>query len=97
MKVRDFDIIERKLGMESRDSTHHHVWLVHDGMTVVRTKRSHGNSKFLPEHLIRKQLHMDQEQFANLISCHLKKEQYIQILIEKGVIAKPQPNPETAT
>jgi hypothetical protein len=90
MNIRDFDIIERKLGLETRDTTHHHAWLVHDGVTVARTKRSHGNSKFVPEQLIRKQLHMNQEQFANLISCHLDKEGYIQILITKGIIAPPR-------
>lgn len=90
MKVRDFDIIERKLGLETRDSSHHHAWLVHDGVTVVRTKRSHGDNKFIPEHLIRKQLHVDKDQFAGLIACNVKKEDYIRILIDKGVIAKPQ-------
>ena len=95
MNIRDFDIIERKLGLETRDTTHHHAWLVHNGVTVVRTKRSHGNKKFVPEHLIRKQLHVDEKQLANLIACHLKKEEYIQILIAKGIIAPaPTPTPE---
>jgi hypothetical protein len=86
MKVRDFDIIERKLQMETSDSKHHHAWFVHDGITVARTKRSHGNNKFIPEHLIRKQLHVNQEQFVGLQSCSVSKEAYIQILIEKGII-----------
>jgi hypothetical protein len=69
MNLRDFDKIERKLGMETRDSAHHHAWLVHNGVTVATTKRSHGNNKFLPEDLIRKQLHLNRDQFAGLISC----------------------------
>jgi len=89
MKVRDFDTIVNKLGMETRDSKHRHAWLVHEGATVVRTKRSHGNRKFIPEDLIRNQLHVDQEQFAGLNSCKISKDDYIKILTEKGIIARP--------
>jgi hypothetical protein len=89
MKVRDFDIIETKLGMQMRDGSHHHAWLVYNGVTVVRTKRSQGNNKHLPEHLIRKQLHLNTDQFSDLIGCTLKLEGYIKILIEKGIISKP--------
>jgi hypothetical protein len=89
MKVHEFDKIERKLGMETRDSSHHHAWFVHGGVTVARTKRSHGNNKFIPEHLIRKQLHVDQDQFAGLQSCTVSKDDYVKILTDKGVIQKP--------
>lgn len=96
MKVHDFDKLERKLGMETRDSSHHHAWLVHNGITIARTKRSHGDKKFVPEHLIRKQLHVNQAQFAGLQSCSVSKDDYIKILIEKGVIEKPQDSTRTA-
>jgi hypothetical protein len=88
MNIRDFDKIERKLGMETRDSSHHHAWFVHNGVTVARTKRSHGNNKFIPEDLIRKQLHVNQDQFSGLISCVVSKDDYIKILTEKGVICE---------
>jgi hypothetical protein len=88
MNLRDFDKIERKLGMETRDSSHHHAWFVHNGVTVARTKRSHGNNKFVPEDQIRKQLHVNQDQFLGLISCAVSKEEYIKILIEKGIICE---------
>ena len=91
MKVHDFDKVMNKLGMETRDTTHRHAWLVLDGVTVVRTKRSHGHNKFIPEHLIRKQLHVDQEQFAGLQSCSVSKDDYVQILTTKGVITPKQP------
>jgi hypothetical protein len=93
MKVHDFDKVVNKLGMETRDSTHHHAWLVYNGVTVVRTKRSHGGNKFIPEHLIRKQLHLDQEQFVGLQSCTVSKEEYVQILTVKGVISKEVSKP----
>ena len=87
MKVHEFDRVVNKLGMETSDSKHHHAWLVHNGITVVRTKRSHGNNKFIPEHLIRKQLHVNPDQFAGLHSCTVSKDDYIEILIEKRIIA----------
>jgi hypothetical protein len=86
MNLRDFATIERKLGMETRDSSHHHAWFVHNGVTVATTKRSHGNNKFIPEDLIRKQLHLNRDQLAGLISCVLSKDDYVKILTEKGVI-----------
>ena len=95
MKVRDFDKVVNKLGMETSDSKHHHAWLVHDGVTVARTKRSHGDNKFIPEHLIRKQLHVDKDQFAGLHSCSVTKEAYIKILIDKRIIVPKQANPPT--
>jgi hypothetical protein len=94
MKVHEFDRVVKKLGMETRDSSHHHAWFVHDGVTVARTKRSHGNNKFIPEHLIRKQLHVDQREFSGLISCSVNKQDYIKILIDKGVIPKEAHKPE---
>ena len=101
MKVHDFDRVVNKLGMETSDSKHHHAWLVHNGVTVVRTKRSHGNSKFIPEDLIRKQLHVNKDQFAGLQSCTVSKDAYIQILVEQQVIgpqavAPAQQTPRTA-
>jgi hypothetical protein len=86
MKIRDFDKIERKLGMETREGSHHHAWFVHEGVIVARTKRSQGDNKFIPEHLIRKQLHLNQQQFDGLQSCTVSKDDYVRILSEKGII-----------
>ncbi|MGA7220169.1 MAG: hypothetical protein WBX38_17770 [Candidatus Sulfotelmatobacter sp.] len=88
MKVHEFEKIVTKLGMHTRDTHDRLAWLVHDGVTVVRTRRSQGNSKYLPEHLIRQQLKINEEQFAGLISCNVSKEEYLKILTAKGVIAK---------
>jgi len=92
MKVHEFERIVTKLGMETRDSRDRLAWLVHEGVTVVRTRRSHGNSKYMPEHQIRQQLKVSESQFAGLISCDLTKEDYIKILTAKGIISsKPAP------
>ena len=87
MKVHEFEKIVTKLGMETRNSSDRLAWLVHNGVTVVRTRRSHGNSKYIPEHLIRQQLKVNESQFSGLISCSVSKDDYIRILTEKGVIS----------
>jgi hypothetical protein len=98
MNLRDFDLIEKKLGLETRDTTHHHAWFVHNGVTVARTKRSHGNSKYLPADLIRKQLHVTKDVFAGLISCTVSKDDYIGILTAQGIISTvPQPGGKNPT
>jgi hypothetical protein len=88
MKVHEFEIIVNKLGMQTRDTHDRLAWLVHNGVTVVRTRRSQGNSKYLPQHLIRQQLKLNEEQFAGLISCSVSKPDYLKILTDKGVISK---------
>ena len=85
MKVHEYTIIENKLGLKSRNSGDRLSWFEHEGVTVVRTKRSHGN-KDLPEHLIRQQLKLNENQFSNLIGCSLTKDDYIAILTAKGLI-----------
>lgn len=87
MNLRDFNVIENKLRLQTSDGKHHFAWFVHNGVTIARTMRSHGNQKFLPEDKIRKQLHLNSNQFAELVGCTLKLEGYIQILADKGLIA----------
>jgi hypothetical protein len=89
-KAREIDKIINKLGMETRNSGDLHAWLVHEGVVVVRTRRSHGNNKFVPTDKIRCQLKVNESQFSGLISCHVSKEDYLRILTEKGIISKPR-------
>ena len=94
MKVHEYTKIENKLGLKSRNAGDRLSWFEHNGVVVVRTKRSHGN-KDLPEHLIRQQLKLNEHQFSELISCSLTKQGYVDILTAKGVIApqaKDNPN-----
>jgi hypothetical protein len=67
---------------------------VHNGVVVVRTRRSHGKGKFVPADKIRCQLKVNESQFAGLISCSVDKQEYIKILTDKGVIAHEAPKPE---
>lgn len=88
MKAHEFETIVNKLHMETRDSKHRVAYFVHKGVRIVKTMRSHGKSKFIPEHLIRKQLHLDQDQFVGLYSCSIDEPKYIEILTQKGIIAE---------
>ncbi len=85
MKVHEFTRIEGKLGLKTRNAGDRLAWFEHDGVVVVRTKRSHGN-KDLPENLIRQQLKLNETQFSGLISCTVDRDDYIEILRGKGII-----------
>jgi len=88
MKVHEYTKIEIKLGLKSRNAGDRLSWFEHEGVVIVRTKRSHGN-KDLPEHLIRQQLKLNERQFSDLIDCPLTREGYIEILTTKGLIKPP--------
>jgi len=88
MKVHEFTKLENKLALKTRNSGDRLAWFEHNGLIVVRTKRSHGN-KDLPENLIRQQLKVSESQFSGLISCSISRDDYVKILTEKGLI-KPQ-------
>ena len=85
MKVHEFDRLENKLKLRTRNSGDRLAWFEYDGKIVVRTKRSHGN-KELPANLIRQQLKVNEQQFSGLISCSVSLNDYVQILKEKGLI-----------
>ena len=92
MKTHEFERIVTKLGLRTRNAGDRLAWFEHNGQTVVRTKRSYGN-KEQPGHMIRQQLKMNEEQLAGLIDCSLSREDYVQILRSKGIIAdNPEPN-----
>lgn len=85
-KAREIDKIIRKLDMETRSTNDMHAWFVHEGVTVVRTKRSFGQGKYVPADKIRCQLKVNEDQFAGLIDCHFSKQDYIELLTKKGII-----------
>jgi hypothetical protein len=85
MKVHEFDRLEAKLKLKTRNAGDRLAWFEYGGQVIVRTKRSHGN-KDLPGHLIRQQLKVNEKQFSGLISCTLSVDDYISILREKGLI-----------
>jgi len=89
-KAREIDKIINKLGMQTRNSSDLHAWLEYDGVTVVKTRRSFGNSKYVPADKIRCQLKVNEQQFSGLISCSVSRDDYIKILIDKKIIVPKQ-------
>ena len=87
-KAREIDIIFRKLHMDTRNTNEVHGIFMYDGVPVVRTRRSFGNAKYVTADKIRCQLKVNEQQFAGLISCSVTEEDYINILIDKGIISK---------
>ena len=85
MKVHEFSKLEAKLQLKTRNSGDRLAWFEYEGKTITRTKRSHGN-KDLPTNLIRQQLKVNEEQFSGLISCSVNREDYVEILTNKGFI-----------
>ena len=85
MKVHEFDRLESKLKLKTRNSGDRLAWFEYGGKVIVRTKRSHGN-KDLPENLIRQQLKVNERQFSSLISCDVSLDDYVEILKQKRLI-----------
>jgi len=83
-KVHEIDRIFRKLEMETRNSYDLLAFFVHNGVRILKTRRSHGKGKFVPANKIRQQLKVNEEQFAGLISCDVSKQDYIKILTQKA-------------
>lgn len=88
MKTADVDRVFKKLRMETREGKDKHAWFIHDGKRVLKTKRSHGRGEIKGNirHLIRQQFKLNEDQFRELLSCPLGREEYIAILTEKGYI-----------
>jgi hypothetical protein len=88
LKPKEIDRAWQKIGMVIKDGGDRFAKFYVDGKLILWTKRSMGSGKLdgnIP-HLIRQQMKLDEEQFARLIACPLKRPEYIEILKEKGLI-----------
>ncbi len=88
MKVRDFEKVVTKLDLQVRNTGDRHAWFEYDGKVITRTKRSFGKGFDLPRDLIRQQLKVNDRQMAGLISCSFSKDDYVQVLKQKGLIPR---------
>lgn len=80
--------IFRKLKVAPRRSTHHVAGFVMiDGRKVLPVHYSHGNKdmKGPVPHRFRKSLKLSEAEFAELRDCTLGREEYLQLLRERGV------------
>ncbi|GMR20529.1 MAG: hypothetical protein BMS9Abin36_1125 [Gammaproteobacteria bacterium] len=74
--------------MEIKETGDRHALFKYNGKLILRTKRSFGSKSLngnIP-HLIRQQLKLNEDQFADLINCPLALDDYISILKEKKFI-----------
>jgi hypothetical protein len=86
LKDYEFDRIISKFGFETRDSGDRLAWLIVDGVTVVKTKRSKGRGDLPFSHQIRQQLKLNEAQLRDAISCSLGRDGYLDILHGKGLL-----------
>lgn len=87
IRARDFDLLIRKFGFQTRDSGDLLAWFEHEGKVVVRTKRSHTRGRDLPfQHNIRQQMKLNEEELAQALRCDIDKDGYVELLRRKSVL-----------
>ena len=96
LKSGELDRAWQKLGFQTfenkRDVTAQ-LWI--DGKMIIYTRRSHGSGKLdgqIPN-FIRQQMKLDEGQFKSAIDCPLKRDAYLEILRNKGLLPAAVPNP----
>ncbi len=86
IKAREFDALVRKLQMQTRDGRDLHAWFEFEGKVITRTRRSKGSGDLPMQHSIRQQLKVNQTQMHELISCTLGRDDYVEILRNRGLL-----------
>jgi hypothetical protein len=88
MKVQEVLKLFEKLGMEVREGRDTIAAFRYQGRVVTRTKVPHkrGELKGKLPHFIRQQLRLNESQFRQFIACTLNRQDYEQILRDKGYI-----------
>lgn len=78
-----------KLKVVDKPSTHHVTgWLVVEGRRVLPLHYSRGRKDMHGRvaHLFRKSLHVTPAEYADLVSCPLSREKYLELLRERGIL-----------
>jgi hypothetical protein len=81
----------KKKGFAQKDTHHRMSCLCVNGrITGVHTFMSHGQKDYSADLLakMKNQLHLSGKEFADLIQCPLTREQYLRLLVERGVIER---------
>ncbi len=80
--------IFRKLEVVEKRSTHHVAgFVVVDGRKVLPVHYSHGNKDMkgpVPQRF-RRSLHVSESEFAELRDCTLSRDEYFQLLRDRGI------------
>jgi hypothetical protein len=86
IKAHDFDHLVAKLELKVRNSGDLLAWFEYEGKIVTHTRRSKGSGDLPMQHSIRQQLRLNEQQFSAAIGCSLTRDDYINILRNKGLI-----------
>jgi hypothetical protein len=82
----EFDRIERKLRLESRNAKDRICFFVYGGKRVLFTKRSHARGELPTADMIRQQLKLSDSQFRGLINCPFDYDDYVAHLRSRAII-----------
>ena len=86
IKAYEFDRIVSKFKFKTRDSGDLLAWFEYEGKIITRTRRSKGSGELPMQHSIRQQMKLDEAQLKGAIQCTVNRQDYIEILREKGLI-----------
>ena len=89
LKTKELERIFKKLDVETRTCSHHvRGFVVVDGKDVLPIHYSNGKSGLHGPnlHKFRKALNLDLEQFFGLVTCTFSRDDFIDVLREKGII-----------
>ena len=86
INARDFERIVEKFGLRTRNSGDRLAWFEYGGKIITRTRRSYKKGDLPFQHSIRQQLKLNEEQLRQTITCTLNRDQYVEILREKGLL-----------
>jgi hypothetical protein len=86
IKAKEFDHLADKLKLKTRNSRDLLAWFEYKGKIITRTRRSKGSGDLPMQHSIRQQLKLNEGQFKEAIGCTLTRQDYINILRNKGLL-----------
>lgn len=89
LKTHELERIFKKLEVQPKKSTHHvRGFVVENGRVLLPLRYSFGSKgmKGRVLHRFRKSLHLNEEQFANLVRCTFSRENLLETLSEQGII-----------
>ena len=86
IKAHEFDRIISKFDFKTRNSGDLLAWFEYDGKIITRTRRSKGSGELPMQHSIRQQMKLDDAQLRGAIQCTINRQDYIEILRNKGLL-----------
>lgn len=86
IKAHEFDRIIAKFKFKTRDSGDLLAWFEYKGKIILKTRRSKGSGELPMQHSIRQQMKLDENQLREAIKCTINRQDYIEILREKGLL-----------